>query len=300
MPVHRPRTIEEVIEGFSPTSVSEPAAAVARHVVARAHPASAERAKAMLAAASKLAQFALNVGLDPGAEMVMDDALIERFILGGTEGFSPSTRRTMRANLRALARALAPAPGALGLPRERAKAPYGPNEIAAYLALATAQPTLARRMRSLGLIALGAGAGLMGADLRSVRGHDVVARSGGLLVVVGGSKSRVVPVLARYHGVLRHSAAFAAEGYVIGSNNAQRHNVTTPLVSSLAGGLDRARLDTGRLRASWLRDCAEEIGLSSFLAAAGITCSQRLGDIAAGVAPRSEAETVVLLGARVE
>jgi hypothetical protein len=140
----------------------------------------------------------------------------------------------------------------------------------------------------------------MGADLRSVRGHDVVARSGGLLVVVGGSKSRVVPVLARYQGVLRQSADFAAEGYVIGSKKTFRHNVTTPLVSSLAGGVDLPRLDTGRLRASWLRDCAEAIGLSSFLAAAGITCSQRLGDIAAGVAWRSEAETVALLGACAE
>jgi hypothetical protein len=116
MPVHRPRSIEEVIEGFSPTSVGESAAAVARQVVAQAHPANAERAKAMLCAASKLAQFALNVGLVPTAEMVTDDALIERFILGGTDGFSGATRRTLRTNLRALARALAPAPGAVGLP----------------------------------------------------------------------------------------------------------------------------------------------------------------------------------------
>jgi hypothetical protein len=253
-----------------------------------------ERAKAMLYAVSRLAGFALSVGLAPTADAVSDDALIERFIVGGTSGLSTATRRTLRANLRAVARARAAAPGAVGLPRERAKAPYGANEVARYLALAAAQPTLARRMRSLGLIALGAGAGLMGTDLRSVRGRDVVVRSGGLLVVVGGSRSRVVPVLARYHGVLRASAGFADEGYVIGSNNTFRHNVTTPLVSSLAGGVDLARLDTGRLRASWLRECAETIGLSSFLAAAGITCSQRLGDIAARVTPRSEAEVVAL------
>jgi integrase len=302
VPVPPPRSLEEVIAGFSPTSVGAPAAAFARAVVGRAHPASAERAKALLFAAAKLAHFAQRVGLEPAPEMLRDEALIERLILGGSEGLSVSTRRTLRANLRALARALAPplAPGAVGLPRERARAPYAPEEIARYLALAAAQPTLARRMRSLGLIALGAGAGLMGSDLRSVRGRDVVARSSGLLVVVGGSRSRVVPVLARFHGVLIDSAGFAGEGYVIGSHNPLRHNVTTPLVSSLAGGADLARLDTGRLRASWLRDCAEAIGLSSFMAAAGITCSQRLGDIAAGVAPRSETETVLLLGAGTE
>jgi integrase len=182
------------------------------------------------------------------------------------------------------------------LPRERAKPPYARGEIDAYLALAAAQPTRSRRMRAGGLIALGAGAGLIGADLRSVRGIDVIARSGGLVVVVGGKKPRVVPVLARYHDLLGESAAFAAEGYVVGANNPRRHNVTTPLISSLAGGVDLARLDAGRLRASWLWVCAEAIGLSSFMAAAGITCSQRLGDIAAGVPKRSEAQTVALLG----
>jgi hypothetical protein len=83
---------------------------------------------------------------------------------------------------------------------------------------------------------------------------------------------------------------------VVGGNDPRRHNVTTPLISSLAGGVDLDRLDAGRLRASWLMSCAEAIGLSSFLAAAGLTCSQRLGDLAAKVPLRSEAQTVALLG----
>ena len=125
---------------------------------------------------------------------------------------------------------------------------------------------------------------------------DVMARSGGLVVVVGGKKARVVPVLARYHDVLGESAAFAGVGYVVGGADPRRHNVTTPLISSLTGGVDLARLDAGRLRASWLMSCAEAIGLSSFMAAAGLTCSQRLGDLAATVPPRDEAQTVALLG----
>ena len=329
MPVHRPRSVEGTIEGFSPTSVGGAAGAFARSVVAQAGPDSAARAKALLFAAAKLADFAVSVGVVATAEMLTNDALIERFILCGTQGVSLGTRRTLRTNLRSLARAVAPplGPDATSLPRERAKPPYARGEIDAYLALAAAQPTRSRRMRAGGLIALGAGAGLIGADLRSVRGiplpaesvddavccasvdyltrpvavfrdvaRDVIARSGGLVVVVGGKKPRVVPVLARYHDLLGESAAFAAEGYVVGANNPRRHNVTTPLISSLAGGVDLARLDAGRLRASWLWVCAEAIGLSSFMAAAGITCSQRLGDIAAGVPKRSEAQTVALLG----
>ena len=130
-----------------------------------------------------------------------------------------------------------------------------------------------------------------------MRGGDVVARSGGLVVVVAGIRPRVVPVLRRYHELLIESAAFAAQRYVVGGTNPQRHNVTTPLISSLAGGVDLGRLDTGRLRSTWLAECAEGIGLSSFMAAAGITCSQRLGDIVAGLPAASEAETVARLGA---
>jgi hypothetical protein len=46
----------------------------------------------------------------------------------------------------------------------------------------------------------------------------------------------------------------------------------------VAGGLDLGRLDTGRLRATWLTETAERIGLKAFMDAAGISDSQRLGD----------------------
>ena len=297
-----PANVAGTIEGFSPVSVGPVAAAFARAVVAQARPPSAARAKALLFAAAKMGDFAVSIGLVPSTEMLFDEALVERFILCGTEGHAAGTRRTLRTSLRALSRALAPrvGPGATPLPRGRAKAPYTQGEIDTYLALAAAQPTRARRLRAGGLIALGAGAGVVGTDLRSVRGTDVVARSGGLVVVVGGKKARVVPVLARYHDLLGQSAAFAGSRYVVGGHDPRRHNVTTPLISSLAGGVDLARLDAGRLRASWLVSCAEAIGLSSFMAAAGLICSQQLGDIAAAVPPRSEAQTIALLGGRAE
>ena len=248
MVTDHPAAVQETIEGFSPTSVGPPAGAFARSVVAEARPKSVARAKALLFAASKLGDFADSIGVEPTTEMLFDEALVERFILCGTNGRAAGTRRTLRTSLRALARAVAPArgPAATPLPRERAKVPYSQGEIDTYLALAAAQPTLSRRMRAGGLIALGAGAGLVGTDLRAVRGVDVIERSGGLVVVVSGKKARVVPVLARYHDVLGQSAAFAKAQYVVGGNDPRRHNVTTPLISSLCGGVDLARLDAGR------------------------------------------------------
>jgi integrase len=223
--------------------------------------------------------------------------VIERFAVSAP-GLSGPARRTLRTNLRFIARRVVPvlAPADAPLPRERCKAPYSHAEIAGYLALADAQPRLARRMRAAGLVCLGAGAGLIRADLRGVRGIDISCRSGGVVVDVRGGRPRVVPVLARYHDRLLASAAFAGDRLVTGGTGPDRRNLATPLLRALDGGRGLPRLDTSRLRATWLADCAELIGLAAFMHAAGITCSQRLGDLIATLEPAGEAEAVRLLG----
>jgi integrase len=287
------------IERWAPASVPPAVAAFARAVVTMAAPTSAPRAKALLFAAAKLGAFAASLGSELAPEAVLSASMIERFVLTQADAFGASTRRTLRSNLRFLARRVTPAaPAPVPLSRERAKAPYSEAEIAAYLSLADAQPTTARRMRLGGLISLGAGAGLMGADLRTVRGADVVTRSGGVLVEVAGRRARVVPLLARYHERAQEAARFAGTGYVVGGSSARRRNVTSGLVAAVAGGADLAALDTSRLRATWLVALAEAIGLKTFMDAAGITCTQRLGDLVATLDPGDEAAAVALLGGR--
>jgi hypothetical protein len=154
-----------------------------------------------------------------------------------------------------------------------------------------------RRMRAAGLVCLGAGAGLIRSGLREVRGSDVACQSGGVVVTVRGARPRTVPVLARYHGRLLAAARFAGNGIVTGGADPGRRNLTSPLITALDGGGGLPRLDTSRLRATWLRDAAELLGLATFMHAAGITCSQRLGDLVAGIEPAGEAEAVRLLGA---
>ncbi|MFI4972126.1 MAG: hypothetical protein ACHP7H_05570, partial [Hyphomicrobiales bacterium] len=204
---------------------------------------------------------------------------------------------TMRTNLRALARALEPhsQPAPVALPRERAKPPYSDPEIAAYLACAQAQSTISRRMHGGALICLGAGSGLMGSELRHVRGSDVIERCGGVVVAVGGSRARAVPVLGRFHEPLLGAAAFAGEGYLLGGRDPLRKNLTCQITALFC---DEAlpRLDTGRLRSTWLAAAAQLIGLHAFMAAAGVRCSQRLGDIAACLPDPGEREMVRLLG----
>jgi integrase len=287
-------TTAEVIDNWAPRSLSPAAAGFARCLVTSVGPKSGERAKALLFAASRLADFALGVGLELDEGALLKDSVIERFVRSRHSG-SPPTRRTLRANLRFLAREhLGPSP--LVLARERPKPPYREDEIARYLALADAQPTKLRRARANALICLGAGAGLIGGELRRVRGEDVSCRSAGVLVEVSSNRPRAVPVLTRYHDRLLVAAAYFGSRYLVSGKNPDSHNVTGPLICSLSGGSDLPRLETSRLRSSYLVATAGAIGLRAFMQAAGVTCSQRLGDLVSYLEDPSEEEAVTLLG----
>ena len=285
------------VEAWRPRDVSPAGASFAREVVARAAPSNTERARALLWATSKLAAFAESVGLELRCNVVFSPSLIERCVLCAGP-MSAGSRRTLRTNLRFMARVSAsvvpPAPVALG--RDRSKAPYGESDIARYLALADAQPTEARRQRANALICLGAGAGLVGSDLRALRGADVVQRSGGVVVSVHGARPRVVPVLARFAPLVLATGVFAGPDFIVGGIEPTRRNVTARLVASLSEGIDLPRLELSRLRATWLESVAALIGLPTFMAAAGISCSQRLGDVVGALGPADEAVAVALLG----
>jgi len=283
---------------WEPSSVSAEAAAFARQVVPLAAPGGRERAKNLLWAAGKLADWAIGLGLEAVPEVLLHPSVAERFTRCAP-GLSPVARRTLRTNLRFIGRLVVPQfyPADLPLPRERAKAPYSAAQIDGYLALADAQPTAERQMRAAALVCLGAGAGLIRGDLREARGTDVACRAGGVIVSVRGARPRTVPVLARYHARLLAAAAFAGSGLACGGTGPGRRNITNPLIRALDGGTGLPRLDTSRLRATWLAEVAELLGLATFMAAAGISCSQRLGDLVAGLEPAGEAEAVRLLGA---
>jgi hypothetical protein len=183
---------------WEPSTVSPQGAAFARDVITRTGPAGRERAKSLLWAAGKLADWAAGLGLEAVPEVLPRPSTAERFTRCAP-GLSGVARRTPRTNLRFIGRRVVPQlyPADLPLPRERSKAPYTAAEIGGYLALADARPTRERRMRATGLVCLGAGAGLIRSDLRDVRGTDVACRSGGVVVAVRGARPRTVPALAR-------------------------------------------------------------------------------------------------------
>ena len=283
---------------WRPSSVSADAASFAREVIAETGPGSRERAKNLLWAAGKLADYGLGLGLEPVPEVLLHPSAAERFTRCAP-GLSPVARRTLRTNLRFIGRRVVPQlyPADLPLPREGSKQPCSAAQVDGFLALADAQPTRARQARAAGLICLGAGAGLIRGDLRQARGTDVTCRSGGVIVQVRGPRPRTVPVLARYHARLLAAARSAGAGLICGGTDPGRRNLTNPLITALDGGTGLPRLDTSRLRATWLAEVADLLGLATFMAAAGISCSQRLGDLIAGLEPAGEAQAVRLPGA---
>jgi hypothetical protein len=115
--------------------------------------------------------------------------------------------------------------------------------------------------------------------------------------VVSGRRARSVPVLARYQRPLLAAAAFTGERLIIGGREPGRRNVSDELCRALSADSSLPRLEPGRLRSTWLVACARAIGLGAFMQAAGIRCSQRLGDLAAQLPAPSEPELVALLGA---
>ena len=98
--------------------MSPQAAAFARAVVTQAAPGGRERAKNLLWAAGRLADWAIGLGLDPVPQVLLHPSVIERFA-AHAPGLTGVTRRTLRTNLRFLARAVVPALAAGG----RAAAP---------------------------------------------------------------------------------------------------------------------------------------------------------------------------------
>jgi hypothetical protein len=166
------------------------AAAFARQVVAVAAPGNRDRAKCLLWAACKLAGYGICAGLEPVPGVLLHPSVIERFA-AHAPGMSGAARRTLRTNLRFIARAVVPHldPADAPLPRQRAKAPYSAAEIDGYLALADAQATPGRRTCASALFCLCARSGLIRSDLRQARGTDITRRSGGMIVAVRGGRA---------------------------------------------------------------------------------------------------------------
>ena len=291
-------TASAAIASWRPRTVPEEAAAFAREVVARAAPTSRARAKALLFAASRAAGFSLDVGLELRPEVVFCPTVIERFIVANARAFSAPTARTLRTNCRALGRALQayPEPAPVRLPRERAKKPYTASEISAYLALADAQPNPSRRMRPRGSSAWERGPAWSAPTCRAYGAATwPSARAAWWWRWPADERAR-----SRSWPISMNACwpPPPLPGRASWSGGPSVRGATSPPAwspRSRAGLTWLAWRSPGYGLPGWLK-WRGLIGLGAFMGAAGVDVSQRLGDIAAGLAEVPEAQVVALLG----
>ena len=123
---------EGYIGRWRPSSVSPQAAAFARDVIARTAPQERERAKNLLWAAGRLADWALPLGLEAVPEVLLHPSTAERFTRCAP-GLSGVARRTLRTNLRFIGRQVVPQlyPADLPLPGSGPSSPTARRRSAA-------------------------------------------------------------------------------------------------------------------------------------------------------------------------
>ncbi len=102
-PLPAGRSAGDLITSWRPSPVSPRAADFARAVVTGAAPGGRERARNLLQSAGKLADYAIGCGLEPVPEVLFHSWVTERFAVSAP-GLSGVARRTLRTNLRFLAR----------------------------------------------------------------------------------------------------------------------------------------------------------------------------------------------------
>ena len=131
---------------------------------------------------SGLGRFGRDQGLGPNPPLGAE--VVEAFVAVGLPGRAPSTKGTYRSVLRAIGGPSRPA-SATPFSGSATKAPYGAQERAELLSVATSQRSEWRRGSALMLLALGIGAGLRAGELAAAIGDDVTDEPRGVCVRVG-------------------------------------------------------------------------------------------------------------------
>jgi len=261
-----------------------PATQLAVRDAVRRSTTSATNAAKYLSHLSDFAAWAHEQGVPLALESLLDVDVVERYIAVGMPGARDSTRATRRAILRRIARHCASPPQDLPLPiaYRRVRPPYSPEEVQGLLALASAQPTPSRRRTLRAILHLGLGCGIASRDLAWVTGQDVEQLPDGAVsvTVCGGTRPRTVVALHAHEGALLELSRFTSSGLLIGGSIRGRRNVTRGPLDRVVGGEDLPRLETARLRSTWLlAHLQARTPLPALMIAAGLTTVRPLEDL---------------------
>jgi hypothetical protein len=228
-----------------------------------------------------LAVWCLSEGLPLDREVILDPAVVERFITV-SEAHSRS-RATDRWQLRKIGPILttqAPwEPRPVPVSRLSVVPPYSATEMRQLRADAARQSTALRRQAARTLVVLGAGAGLDGRWVARVRPSDVTVVDGVVLVRVGNPMARVVPVLGEFEDDVLDLAATCTTGALIGVPSTSRGRVSV-ICARLTVAHGHPPFSANRFRSTWLaRHLDLGTRLSELKEAAGLKTIAHLSDL---------------------
>lgn len=282
-----PASIAACIRNFEPRLVDPDVWAVAgpwvRETVELSAPSLRSQAANAMKVVTRLAVWALDVGLVLEREVVLTPEVLERYRTTGMRELASTSRSTELSRLRALARAVTrrapwPAPDERGS-RQGLSPPYTDEQVEAYWAVAAAQngPFRVQAMRAV--LALTVGVGARARELFAVTAEEVVD-VGGLRAVRLGSAGarRVVPVRAGWLERLEAVVAGAGASPLVASRRVGRDQASA-LVGSFEYPAGMSQLRVARLRSTWLTGVLADCGVAEIFAAAGISSGKALSDL---------------------
>ncbi|MGW4479453.1 hypothetical protein [Rhodococcus triatomae] len=232
---------------------------------------------------TRLAVWAVDVGLVLDREVVLTPEVLERYRVTGMRELAPTSRSAEISRLRTLARSVtkrAPWPG----PDERGSRqglspPYTGEQVEAYWKAAASQNGPFRVQGMTAILTLTVGVGARSGELFAVVTSDVVDVGGVVAVKLGaGAARRVVPVRAGWVDRLEKVAAGAGSGPLVASRRTGRDQAAA-LLASFEYPAGMPRLMVPRLRSTWLAGVLSECGVAEIFSAAGIVSGKAFSDL---------------------
>lgn len=209
--------------------------------------------KELAAALGPLAIWCWTTGrANPQADEVLDDDVIDMYVLVGLAHWTKASRNTIRSRLLRLAELLTPdqIPRPLRpLGSADTSAPYSLKEQAGFLSWARTQGTELRRQNAARLLALGFGAGLTNEELIAAKVRDLQVDGDDITLQVHGERPRHVPILATWAPHLTNAPGKPDEPVFLPGRAYRSANLTGLFIMKSD---NRPPLIVRRMRSTWI------------------------------------------------
>ncbi len=243
---------------------------------------------------AQITLYAQGRGDDLDIEKILHPDTVESFVwqLKASDG----TRATVRAALRQIGPQLtrkAPWKPIDKPVRRRKKArPYTESEMQTIVRDIRRQATSDLGLAGRGLVALGAGAGIVPPTNLTIRGPHVEDRDG-YVAIREPEQDRLVVVRYEFEEEVLELAALAGDRPLLGTNTGK--NAGNSLASQLVIDGGRLKVDTRRLQSTWRLAVLNAVHFGDVLDAVGVKLPGAFDDFAPDLKRRGEIEVARLL-----